>query len=799
MEKAVIMLLSLSILLIGQYLTLQSAAEPAVPAIFVFGDSSVDVGTNNYLPSCGATTNFIFYGIDYPHYESTGRFSNGYNIIDTVGMSLLIERELGTNVFLLILMGYEKSPQPFLFYINEDYENFKKSILNGVNFASGGAGILETIGRRFTKVITMNEQIQQFETVRGNISEVMGEKGAASLVSRSLFLFSIGSNEILESFSVNDSSFPVYMTTVMNKFEHQLKDLYQLGARKFALMCVPPLGCCPVKRFFSWSGGCNKGTNASAKMINREIEALLKRLESELKNMRYALGNSYAMFKEMMKNPDKYGFKEIKLACCGGGYFNGFFPCSPLAKLCQHRDEYLFWDKAHPSEAANKLAAEVSTRHSSNLNRKLEMHSFNPLDGSLKQTSLRALMAKVLNHFFLFFISIIVLSLYQVKATVPAVYIFGDSTADVGTNDFLNDSTAKANFLYNGIDYPYSIPTGRFSNGYNSADLIARLWGFGKSPDSFFCLLNNTSSFKRNILRGANFASGGSGIINTTGLQFFLTAENLFDQPKKVRVVSLGEQIQQFATLKSNLSTVLPPEKVDDYLSKSLFLVSVGSNDFFEYANGSTVPKEVFMATLLSEYQNHLQNLYALGARRFGIVSVPPIGCCPYIRYFNKTGGCADDLNNLAQVFYTAVQGLLQNMSSQLTGMKYSLGNAYEMTMNIIQNPLASGEHFHMLFALFPRCVKTSPMSMTYDKCFSNALATGFNVVDAACCGNGTLNAEQPCTVYANLCPNRNKYLFWDRYHPTQVASRLAALTLYGGGRKFVTPMNFSQLALVDL
>lgn len=52
------------------------------------------------------------------------------------------------------------------------------------------------------------------------------------------------------------------------------------------------------------------------------------------------------------------------------------------------------------------------------------------------------------------------------------IFIFGDSTMDVGTNNFLSHSEARADVLPNGIDYPYSIATGRFSNGLNTADQI---------------------------------------------------------------------------------------------------------------------------------------------------------------------------------------------------------------------------------------------------------------------------------------------------------------------------------------
>ena len=74
-------------------------------------------------------------------------------------------------------------------------------------------------------------------------------------------------------------------------------------------------------------------------------------------------------------------------------------------------------------------------------------------------------------------------------------------------------------------------------------------------------------------------------------------------------------------------------------------------------------------------------------------------------------------------------------------------------------------------------------------------LFSDFTDVKSACCGNGTLNAETFCTPTANLCSNRHEYLFWDSFHPTQSASKLAADTLYGGEPRLVAPINFSQLA----
>ncbi|KAK3224432.1 hypothetical protein Dsin_011457 [Dipteronia sinensis] len=84
-------------------------------------------------------------------------------------------------------------------------------------------------------------------------------------------------------------------------------------------------------------------------------------------------------------------------------------------------------------------------------------------------------------YVFLLFLCIIV-DVYCLanKVTVPAtptIFIFGDSIADVGTNNFLPASQSRANLPYNGIDFLTRKPTGRFSNGYASADHIGTILG----------------------------------------------------------------------------------------------------------------------------------------------------------------------------------------------------------------------------------------------------------------------------------------------------------------------------------
>ncbi|CAN6304455.1 unnamed protein product [Urochloa humidicola] len=55
---------------------------------------------------------------------------------------------------------------------------------------------------------------------------------------------------------------------------------------------------------------------------------------------------------------------------------------------------------------------------------------------------------------------------------VPALYVLGDSQADVGNNNYLF-TLLRADFPHNGVDYPVQQATGRFSNGHNFVDFLA--------------------------------------------------------------------------------------------------------------------------------------------------------------------------------------------------------------------------------------------------------------------------------------------------------------------------------------
>ncbi|KAM0010878.1 putative triacylglycerol lipase [Helianthus debilis subsp. tardiflorus] len=91
--------------------------------LYIFGDSLVDFGNNNYLDTL-AIANFPHNGIDFPT-GPTGRFCNGKNVAD----------------FLAEKVGLP-SPPPYLSLVSESKNlSSTNATVTGVSFASGGSGV----------------------------------------------------------------------------------------------------------------------------------------------------------------------------------------------------------------------------------------------------------------------------------------------------------------------------------------------------------------------------------------------------------------------------------------------------------------------------------------------------------------------------------------------------------------------------------------------------------------------------------------------------------------------------------
>jgi len=65
----------------------QDTSTTLVPAIITFGDSAVDVGNNDYIPTF-FKANYPPYGRDFVNHKPTGRFCDGKLATDLTGNPL---------------------------------------------------------------------------------------------------------------------------------------------------------------------------------------------------------------------------------------------------------------------------------------------------------------------------------------------------------------------------------------------------------------------------------------------------------------------------------------------------------------------------------------------------------------------------------------------------------------------------------------------------------------------------------------------------------------------------------------
>ncbi|XP_057485354.1 GDSL esterase/lipase At1g71691-like [Actinidia eriantha] len=297
-----------------------------------------------------------------------------------------------------------------------------------------------------------------------------------------------------------------------------------------------------------------------------------------------------------------------------------------------------------------------------------------------------------------------------------ALYVFGDSTVDAGNNKFIERS-ANVTFLPYGIDFPDG-PTGRFTNGKTSADILAEFLGLPIPPP----FLSLSESEKKNRRAGINFASGGCGILPKT---------------KPLRCLSLSEQVQHFNSTVWHLNAL---DRID-LLADAVFFISMGANDYiFSYFSNPEQDAEVFALLLAVELEECMNNLHRLGASTFVVNNIGPIGCIPENRN-EATGECDEKKNEPINVHNNNLAKILGEMAEKLTDSRFFLADSHGLFYEILASP-----GFY-----------------------------GINETRKACCGEKTVDGRWECKKGDTPCINREEYLFFDGVHFSEVANRYFA------------------------
>ncbi|XP_058766994.1 GDSL esterase/lipase At2g03980-like [Vicia villosa] len=327
---------------------------------------------------------------------------------------------------------------------------------------------------------------------------------------------------------------------------------------------------------------------------------------------------------------------------------------------------------------------------------------------------------------------------YSTKSLVPALYVFGDSSVDAGNNNILN-TISKANRFPYGIDFN-NCSTGRFSNGKTFADLIAIKLGLPMPPP----YIGVSSTERYQIVSGINYASGSCGILNSS---------------RNGECLSLEKQVEYFtSTVMNDLPRNFQSKtELRNYLSKSIFLLSTGANDYilnyFKQAMrpNQMVNPEEFADHLLDQLGSNIKKIYDLGGRKFVIIGIGPIGCIPsFIIKTPHSQNCNEVINQVVKLFTNKLPRKLQELK-----FKFKL----------------SGSLFTILdsFKLF-RKIQNSPEKF------------------------GLTNIRDSCVVEGGKpCENRKEYYFYDFAHNTEAANEILANRCFGG-RHICFPMNIEKL-----
>ena len=88
-----------------------------------------------------------------------------------------------------------------------------------------------------------------------------------------------------------------------------------------------------------------------------------------------------------------------------------------------------------------------------------------------------------------------------------------------------------------------------------------------------------------------------------------------------------------------------------------------------------------------------LQRLYALGARKFVIFSIQPMGCAPVVRASVNvtTAVCVETVNAAALLFNSELRSLVNAARPCMPGASFSMINTYKITMDMIHHPRKHG------------------------------------------------------------------------------------------------------------
>ncbi|GLT82613.1 hypothetical protein SLE2022_009740 [Rubroshorea leprosula] len=338
-------MLCIFVVLLSEGCILALSKNTTFPAVIVFGDSIVDPGNNNYISTI-IKCDFAPYGRDFQGGKATGRFSNGKVPSDFAaefyGIKELLPAYLDPNLNL-------------------------QDLLTGVSFASGGAGY-DPLTSKIASVLSLSDQLELFKEYKEKIKLAMGEEQTTNFLSKVLFIICTGSDDIANTYFTTPFrrahyDIDSYTNLTVSSASQFFQELYGEGARRIAILGLPPIGCVPSQRTLGGGKqrGCVEAANRAATLFNSKLSAQVDSLKKSLPGLKTVYNDIYNPLLSIIQNPQKYGFEEANKGCCGTGNIEVSILCNQLSnhKTCKDASKFVFWDSYHPTEAAYKILSSV--------------------------------------------------------------------------------------------------------------------------------------------------------------------------------------------------------------------------------------------------------------------------------------------------------------------------------------------------------------------------------------------------------------------------------------------------------
>ncbi|KAK7412415.1 hypothetical protein VNO78_03874 [Psophocarpus tetragonolobus] len=338
-------LMLIFILFLPCFMVKVEALNKRLSGFYVFGDSTVDPGNNNYIKTA-FKSNFPPYGRDFSNQVPTGRFTNGKLATDYIASYVGLKKEL--------------LPP----YLDPNISNIEE-LMTGVSFASAGSGF-DPLTPTITNVITIEKQLEYFRECKKRMEEAVGKERMENHVKEGAFFISAGTNDfVLNYFALpvrrKTYSLPAYQHYLIQHVKEFIQDLLAEGARKIAISGLPPMGCLPFMitlnspNSFFQRDCIDKYSSISRDynlLLQRELHTMQMQLNMSSSDAKIYYIDIYGPIADMIHARKRFGFDEVDSGCCGSGYIEASILCNKISNVCCDPSKYVFWDSIHPTEKA---------------------------------------------------------------------------------------------------------------------------------------------------------------------------------------------------------------------------------------------------------------------------------------------------------------------------------------------------------------------------------------------------------------------------------------------------------------